>query len=47
MLKCCYFRNKALNLVPCGYGRGKTIIKCGKHKPKYFSEFSLGILIYG
>ena len=46
MLKCCYFRDKALYLIRCGYGRGKLIINCGKNNPKYFSEYLLGILIY-
>ena len=46
MLKCCYFRDKALYLIPCGYGRGKLIINCGKNNPKYFSKYLLGILIY-
>ena len=46
MLKCCYFRDKALYLISCGYGRGKLIINCGKYSPKYISKYLLGILIY-
>ena len=46
MLKCCYFRDDALYLNLCGYGRGKTIKNCGKYNLKYYSEYLLGILIY-
>ena len=46
MLKCCYFRDKALYLISCGYGRGKLITNCGKYSPKYISKYLLGILIY-
>ena len=46
MLNCCYFRDEALYLIRCGYGRGKLFINCGKNNPKYFSEYLLVMLMY-